>query len=111
MDITFIVSPQTIYHLIKEENNLIFATDGGAIKFKGSLGFVLTTEDGTKLLTSYGQPAGHDPLSYQSEIYAFLAALRLINLLVQHYDEVPTDECKIKSIFHLYTDTRVCLIN
>ena len=86
MDITFLVSPQAIYHLIKEEVNLIFATDSGAVRFMGSLGFVLTTEDGTKLLASYGQPVGHDPLSYRAEICAFLAALRLINLLVQQYD-------------------------
>ena len=46
-DITFLVSPQEIYHLLKEEVNLIFATDGGAVKFKGSLGIVLATEDGT----------------------------------------------------------------
>ena len=33
-DITFLVSPQAIYHLLKEEVNLIFSTDGGAVKFK-----------------------------------------------------------------------------
>ena len=31
-DITFEISPQAIYHLLKEEVNLIFATDGGAVK-------------------------------------------------------------------------------
>jgi hypothetical protein len=44
------------------------AIDGGAIPFKGSLGFVFADEDGTILLTCFGQPSVHDPLSFRSEI-------------------------------------------
>jgi hypothetical protein len=45
---------------------------------KGSIGFVIADEDGNMLLNCFGQPAGHNPLSFRSEICAFLAAIRLI---------------------------------
>ena len=81
------------------------AIDGGLIKHKGSLGFILTTKAGTKLLSYYGQPAGHDPLSLRSEACAFLAAIRIIYLIAEHYEDNITDSIAITSKIHLYTDS------
>jgi hypothetical protein len=52
---------------------------------KGSIRFVIANEDGNILLTCFGQPAGNNPLSFRSEICAFLAAIRLVTLLNQYY--------------------------
>ena len=64
-----------LYNLMKESTILVMATDGGAIVFKGFLGFVLTNTKGNVLLTCYGQPAGHNVLSFQSKTCAFIAAI------------------------------------
>ena len=80
-------------------------TDRGAIKHKGSIGFILTTKNGTKLLSCYGQPAGHDPLSFRSEACAFLAAIRIISFIAAHYDDDITAYIAITSKIHLYTDS------
>ena len=73
-EIEFSTSPIKIYEMIKSTNKVNIATDGGAIQFKGSLGFVIADADGEILLSCYGQPSGNDPLSFRSEICAFLAA-------------------------------------
>jgi hypothetical protein len=78
--IEFHTVPMKIYELFKSTKKALIATDGGAIPFKGSIGFVFAGEDGTILLTCYGQPSGNDPLSFRSEICAFLAAVRLVTL-------------------------------
>ena len=108
-DIHFDITPVQLYNMIKEKKQLIFATDGGEVKFKGSLGFLLTDESGDRILACYGQPAGHDPLSYRAEIHAFLAALRLINLLVEYYEGMLDEKCKMGTKFHLFTDSKSML--
>ena len=75
-----------LYNLIKESTKIIMAIDRGAISLKGSFRFVLITTNGTVLLSSYGQPAGHNPLSFRSEVCAFLAAICKIFLIVEHYN-------------------------
>ena len=77
-DLEFIILSHKIYELLQKDCKIVLATDGGAVPFKGSIGFIVTKEDGTKLMLCYGQPAGHDHLSFRVEIYAFLAAIRLI---------------------------------
>ena len=47
-----------MYNEMKATSKIIMATDGGAIQYKGSLGFVLTTSDSTVLLSCYNQPTG-----------------------------------------------------
>jgi hypothetical protein len=79
--IEFFAVPYEIYEMLKSTQKLHIATNGGAIPFKGSIGFVLADEEGNILLTCYGQPSGNDPLSFWSEICAFLAAVQLYNLL------------------------------
>ena len=57
LKIEFLSVPIEIYYeLIKSTNKVNIATDGGAIPFKGSLGFVFADEDGNILLSCYGQP-------------------------------------------------------
>ena len=74
-DLHFDVTTVSLYNLIKEKKQLIFATNGGTVKYKGSLGFVLTDATGNQILACYGQLVGHDSLSYRAEIYAFLATI------------------------------------
>jgi hypothetical protein len=87
-EIDFQMVPQRIYELFKSTQEVYIATDGGAIPLKGSLGFVFADEEGNILLMCYGQPSGNDPLSFRSEICAFLAAVRLVTLLNQYYDGI-----------------------
>jgi hypothetical protein len=74
--IDLLSTPITIYKLFKSTNKVDIATDGGAIPLKGSLGFEFADKEGTILLTCYEQPSGNNPLSFRSEICAFLAAVR-----------------------------------
>jgi hypothetical protein len=86
--IQFLTVPHKIYEILKSTRKVNIATDGGAIQFKGSIGFVLADEEGNLLLTCYGQPSGNDPLLFRSEICAFLAAVRLVTLITQYYDDI-----------------------
>ena len=103
--IDFHTVPVQIYEQLKTTGTIYIATDGGAIPFKGSLGFVLADKEGNILLTCYGQPAGHDPLSFRAEICAFLAAVRLISLLTEYYDAILPCTDKSKGKFQFYTDS------
>jgi hypothetical protein len=90
--IEFLTVPIRIYKLLKSTHKVHIATDGGAIQLKGSLGFVFADTEGNILLSCFGQPSGNDPLSFRSEICAFLAAVRLENLIATYYDNKL--ECK-----------------
>jgi hypothetical protein len=102
--IDFLTTPVTIYKLLKSTNKVNIATDGGAIPLKGSLGFVFVDEEGTILWTCYGQSSGNNPLSFRSEICAFLAAVRLVTLLNKYYDEILQCEEPARSKIQVYTD-------
>jgi hypothetical protein len=103
--IEFFMVPMKIYDLFKSTRRVLIATDGGAIPLKGSLGFVFADEEGTILLTCYGQPSGNDPLSFRSEICAFLAAIRLVKLIIQYYDEKISCDEPGRSKIQVYTDS------
>jgi hypothetical protein len=95
-----------IYELLKSTKKVKIATDGGAIPpFKGSLGFVFADEDGKILLTCFGQPSGHDSLSFRSEICAFLAAVRLVTLITQYYDDILPCNAPVRIKIQVYTDS------
>ena len=87
---------------MKASDKIILVTDGGAIEYKGPLGFLMTTSDGTVLLTCFGQPAGLDPLSFRSEACTFLATTCLIFLIAKHYDKLTTGVINISCKVHLY---------
>ena len=101
----FYTVPIQIYEQLKTTGKIPTATDGGAIPFKGSLGFVLADAEGTILLTCYGQPARHAPLSFRLEICAFLAAVRLITKLIQDYYDILSCTEKAQGKFQFYTDS------
>jgi hypothetical protein len=103
--IEFFMVPMKIYELLKSTRRVLIATDGGAIPLKGSLGFVFADEEGTILLTCFGQPSGNDPLSFRSEICAFLAAVRLVKLITQYYNEKIQCEEPGRSKIQVYTDS------
>jgi hypothetical protein len=103
--IEFLSVPMEIYELIKSPKKIKIATDGGAIPLKGSLGFVFADEEGTILLTCFGQPAGNDPLSFRSEICALLAAVRLVTLITKYYDDKLSCSEPVRSKVHVYTDS------
>jgi hypothetical protein len=102
--IEFLSVPIKIYELLKSTNKVHIATDGGAIPLKGSIGFVIADDKGTILLTCFGQPSGNDPLSFRSEICAFLAAIPLVTLITKYYDKKLTREDEsIRSKMQVYT--------
>ena len=81
------------------------AIEGGAIASKGLLRFVVTTTNNTVFLSCYSQPAGHELLSFRSEACIFLAAIRIIFLIAEHYNESMNDSIVITSKICLYTDS------
>jgi hypothetical protein len=103
--IDFHTVPFRVYEQIKASKRALIATDGGAIPYKGSLGFVIADEDAVILTTCFGQPSGHDPLSFRSEICAFLAAVKFITILVQYYDDHLQCKEKVRGKFQFYTDS------
>jgi hypothetical protein len=72
---------------------------------KGSIDFVFADEDGNILLTCFGQPAEDNPLSFRSEICVFLAAIRLVTLLNQYYDEILSCTEPARSKIQICTDS------
>ena len=103
--IDFLTTPMKIYEHMKSPGKVLIATDGGAIPFKGSLGFVIADDDATILATCFGQPSGHDPLSFRSEICAFMAAVKFVTLLIQYYDNLLPCNEKLRGKFQFYTDS------
>jgi hypothetical protein len=103
--IDFDIAPIRLYEMIKSTTRVLIATDGGAIPYKGSIGFVIADTEGTILVKCYGQPSGNDPLSFRSEICAFLAAARFITYLVLYYDEKLQCDEPTRSKIQIYTDS------
>jgi hypothetical protein len=103
--IDFHTVPIKIYEHLKSIRKVFVATDGGAIPRKGSLGFVIADDEGNIMATCFGQPAGHDPLSFRSEICAFLAAVTLITTMIQYYDNSLHCTEKARGKFQFYTDS------
>jgi hypothetical protein len=97
---------QINFHMVplKSTQKVNISTDGEAIPLKGSIGFVADKE-GTIILTCYGQPSRNDPLSFRSEICAFLAAVQLITLLNQYYDGIIQCTGPARSKIQVYTDS------
>jgi hypothetical protein len=103
--IEFIRVPHEIYELLKSTKKVLIANDGRAIPMQGSIGFVIADEDGNILLTCFGQPAGNNPLSFRSEICAFLAAIRLVTLHNQYYDNILCCTDPARSKIQVYMDS------
>jgi hypothetical protein len=104
-EINFLTVPIEIYELIKSTKKIQKTTDGGAIPLKGSFGFGFADEDGTLLLTCFGQPSGNEPLSFRSEICAFLAAMRLVTLITRYYNDILSCNEPVRSKIQVYSDS------
>ena len=104
-----------LYNCLRQEEfrnqKLLIATDGGAVPRKGSLGFLITDSNGEPFITCYGQPAGHDPRSYRSEICGALAAVRLLRLYIEYFDmRLGNDILSENITIQLYTDSESMII-
>ena len=103
------------------DKKLFIATDGGATKDsgtgkstrsletergKGSLGILITDDEGNPFIRCYGQPAGMNPQSFRSELCAALAALRLLYLYIEYFDQRLKGKILSKQInIQIYTDS------
>jgi hypothetical protein len=105
MQLEFLTVTIKIYKLLKTTKKVLIATDGGAIPMKGSIGFVIADEDGNILLTCFGQQAGNNPISFRPKICASLAAIRLVTLLNQYYDNIVQCNTSSRSKIQVYTDS------
>ena len=81
------------------------AIDRGAKAFKGSTGFVITNKEHKVLISCYGRTAGHDPLSFRTEASAFLAAIWVVLLIAEYYNEEPTGLITTNKEITLFTDS------
>ena len=95
-----------MYKVLKDTKKILIATNEGAKAFKGSLGFVITDAKHKVLISCYGRTTGHDPLSFQTESSAFLAALRVMFLIADYYKEGPTGLLTTNKKITLFTDSR-----
>ena len=81
------------------------ASDEVAKAFKRSLDFVITDAKHKVLISCYGRNAGHYPLSFQTKASVFLAALRMVLLIVEYYKEEPTELLATNKEIILFTDS------
>ena len=99
--IDFHTVPIRIYEHLKSFRKALITTDGGAVQFKGSQGFVIADEDAKCL----GQPADHDLLSFRFKICAFLAAVKFITILIEYYDSQIPCNTKVRGTFQFFKDS------
>jgi hypothetical protein len=103
--IDFLMIPHEIYEILKSTQKVNVARDAGAIPFKGLIWFVFPDEEGNILLTCYGQPSGNNPLSLRSEMCAFLAAVQLVTLMIQYYDDILQSQEPVRSRIQVFMDS------
>ena len=109
-DLEFCVNSFVFYENLGINLNFAIASDGGATRSCGSIGFVIASADlGNPIVTCWGQPAGIDPQSYWSEVCALLAVIYLICLLVEYYDKRIDPPNIIHNAFKIYTDSKSML--
>ena len=83
----------SVYDAVQSLDHIILATDGGAKDRKGSLGWVLSSTDGTRLARGYGYVSGPNPHSFRTEVCALHTGLVLIQELHRFFsssDDGPT---------------------
>ena len=109
-EVDFCVNPVVFYQNLGINLKFAIALDGGATRSRGLIGFVIASaKSGDPIVTCWGQPAGINPQSYRSEVCALLAAVCLIRLLVEHYDEHICTPNIIHNAFKIYTDSKSML--
>ena len=58
---------------------ILIATDGSVDACNGTYGWLITKENGDRIVQAYGRVFGHDPSSYRTELYGFLAVMKYLH--------------------------------
>ena len=66
-----------------EESSFIACSDGSAVALEGTYGWVLCSEDGTRLAHGAGLVDGHDPRSFRAEGQGMLSVVCLLRRLFE----------------------------
>ena len=82
-----IIDHEILLKILREGNELLFCSDGGADNQAGSYGSAIAIKD-QLLLSTAGRAFGLDPQSFRAEAYGMLANLRLIFHITTFY-EIP----------------------
>lgn len=82
---------------------IVFASDGGAKPLRGLIWFIIDSTDTVDwIVTCWGQPVGIDPQSYCIEICSLLAAIYLLRLLMEYYDNWSESSKVITNTFKMH---------
>ena len=76
------MNPFNIVELL-ENSSFKACSDGSAIAFEGTFGWVLSAEDGTRLAHGAGPVDGHDPRSFRAEGQGMLSVVCLLRRLFE----------------------------
>ena len=75
--------------LSQDLSNLVIVSDGGAIPYQASFGWIISTQSGIHLASGQGPVFGYDPRSYRAEAYGCKAALTFVSLAHEFCDSRP----------------------
>jgi hypothetical protein len=85
-------TPQQLYLTLKQSNNLLLVSDGGADNDIGSTGWIIADSLGNRLVKGSSSLPGVDLRSYRAEGYDMasgLTFLRLLCLYCKHLNQLP----------------------
>ena len=71
---------------------LITCSDGSVTNDSGSFGFVVASQDGTRLVKGHGPAPGAYPNSFRSEAYGVLATVQWLHSVSQFFPSGPDDK-------------------
>ena len=80
-------------------------TNEGVKVFKGPLGFFIIDSKHRVLILCYDRATGHDPLTFWTEVSAFVAAHWVLILIADYYKEVPTESLATNKLITLFADS------
>jgi hypothetical protein len=80
--VTFLYDPFNLSSL-RESQEFQACSDGSAVAFVGTYGWVLSLEDGTRLAYGSGLVDGHDPCSFRAEGQGMLSVMCFLRRVLQ----------------------------
>ena len=90
--VEWLLPPSEVATLVLTLSDILLATDGGAKDDKGSLGWVLCTEDGERLAKGSGTVTGPNPHSFRAEVCALHTGVTLVQELHRFYHPLPSTQ-------------------
>ena len=96
---------QSLFDFLTTNHTLHVATDGGADKGVGSLGFVFSDSHLNRFCHSWGQAAGNKPDSFRTEVCAALAALKFLQLYYEYWSNLTNVLDIITAPIIIHTDS------